>query len=259
MSHMSLSLGPELPYWRPIFQPECIQETSVTRTVMSLVAKLLPGFNIHLLFSFPSFLFFFLALFGLKRTLSDSRFWSSEHSYNQNLRPRCWFPSSTFNLSPNSEIFKGPASDRHFMIGTTLRHEAIHSLWVALLLQNPFSYWISYTKICLSEIYSQWLLLCLLGKPRLLLPLPYSSLQMFEENHYEVGWCYHQSIQFGSGLGTRSASIGYVWFWESPITSLHTVMCWSQMTTVPPLTSAFSDLVLLTKDEPRWEYLHRGK
>lgn len=46
-----------------------------------------------------------------------------------------------------------------------------------------------------------------------------AALQMFEENHHEVGWCYHQSIQFGSGLGTRSATVGCVWFWESAITS----------------------------------------
>lgn len=57
------------------------------------------------------------------------------------------------------------------------------------------------------------------GAIRLQLLLLHSSLQMSEENCYEAGWCCSQSVQSGSGLSPRSATIGYVWFWEGPLTS----------------------------------------
>lgn len=76
----------------PFLNPAFIQETQLSRAGTSHLAKLLPGFNTHPLSSFPYLLFSSLTFspslpfFGLKRTLNDSRFGSSEHSYIQNLR-----------------------------------------------------------------------------------------------------------------------------------------------------------------------------
>lgn len=102
------------------------------------------------------------------------------------------------------------------MIGTTLWYKVIHPLRMTVLLQNPFSYWLSYTEICLSETYPHWLLCCLLGHPRRQL-FSTEALQMSEENCCGAGWCHNQSIQFASGLSPRSSTVGCAWSWGSPV------------------------------------------